>query len=352
MDPGMNELENVKIPTDKKALVRYYKEAEKSGKLKTILIEVSTVGKAVARLLRSRKFPVVLCDPRFNESITRDPRKNDKRDSRNLAKKAVFGNYHPVHLTSEKNWDLSVQLRRCLRLRKDMTRKKNQFYSLCKEYFIMEVDADGLIRSEKRRELFLKGEKRPAPQHILRQELDDLRILQARLDTAWEEAETMARKNPAFRFLCELPEVGSSTAITFMAIIDDPFRFEDRRQLWSYAGLGARGQVSGGKRLSSKGLAAWNHELAYTLRRVVDRCKHRDNCFGKLYRDLLNKGYKEKDAFFETVRKVASVMWGILKDPRPFTPDMIWKPFQTSAAPQRTYHLDKSVTNVRKGKQM
>lgn len=342
MNGKMQEHSNVKIPTDKKALVQYYQEAQKQGQLQKILIEVSTVGKAVARLLRAKKFPVVLCNPLYNESISRDPRKNDKRDAKRLAQKAVYGDFYPVHLTSEKHWDLSVQLRRCLRLRKELTRKKNQFYSVCKEHFIMDVQVDRLIQNEKKRELFLKGEKRPFTQHVLRTELEDLRIHQARLDAAWDEAATLAKKEPAFARLCEIPEVGPMTAITFIAIIDDPHRFGERRELWSYAGFGRRGQESGGKMLRTKGIKQWNHELAWCLRRVVDRCKHRENCFGQFYRDLLAKRRREKDAFFETARKLATVMWGIFKSPCKFNPETVVNPTDKKASARREYLLKKS----------
>ena len=47
-------------------------------------------------------------------------------------------------------------------------------------------------------------------------------------------------KHKASKLLCQIPSIGPIRAVLFIAILQTPYRFRTKRQLWAYAVLESR----------------------------------------------------------------------------------------------------------------
>lgn len=55
---------------------------------------------------------------------------------------------------------------------------------------------------------------------------------------------TESRKHPACKILLQIPSLGSIGVAQILAALNTPYRFQTKRQLWAYAGLGLRTETS------------------------------------------------------------------------------------------------------------
>ena len=80
---------------------------------------------------------------------------------------------------------------------------------------------------------------------MLHEELTSLRDTQARIDAVTARLDAMADASPRVRRLTTVPGVGKRTAEVVVAMLDDPRRFHNVRQVGAYTGLTPRRLQSG-----------------------------------------------------------------------------------------------------------
>jgi len=149
------------------------------------------------------------------------------------------------------------------------------------------------------------------------QQLDALRALRqaVRRDLLAE-----SRNHGATKLLRQIPYIGPIRAALLIALIQTPYRFRTKRQLWTDSGLAIETRdsaqhryVAGQLRRSKKpqqvrGLNQnHNHDMKAIFKSAATMASSREGPFNDFYQGLLTKGMKPAMARLTLARKIAAI---------------------------------------------
>ena len=149
------------------------------------------------------------------------------------------------------------------------------------------------------------------------QQLDVMRLLrqEARRDLLVE-----AKKHKAWKLLRQIPGIGPIRAAVLIAVMQTPYRFRTKRQLWTYSGLGlethdsaqyhaVKGELRRSKRSATvRGLNKdHNHDLKDIFKGAAMRASTAAGPLHDFYENLLAKGRKPTMARLTLARKIAAI---------------------------------------------
>ncbi len=111
-----------------------------------------------------------------------------------------------------------------------------------------------------------------------------------------------------------IPGIGDLLASIMAAIIDDPWRFPSKRQLWSYSSLGVRSRWSGdpGKALV-KGSNSGNRMMKYAAISAAKAALRGDNRFSRHHQKMVGEGVSPAMARRTVARQILAVALAMLK---------------------------------------
>jgi len=174
-----------------------------------------------------------------------------------------------------------------------------------------------------------------APKVIARAHLRHLEVATALVQEARAAFTAAAAAYPEYQLLQTIPYIGSIRAALLIAVIGDPWRFQSRRTLWAYAGLGVVQKVSSEHRLM-------NGELVRNERsRGIRLSKAAQPILKKVFRDIalhasigrgplraiydahIARGCRPSIARLALARKIASIVAAIWKLGVPFRPSLL-----------------------------
>ncbi|MDQ3257274.1 MAG: IS110 family transposase, partial [Acidobacteriota bacterium] len=130
----------------------------------------------------------------------------------------------------------------------------------------------------------------PALRQMVAQSFAVLNQMLASLKEAKQAMIAAAAKFPEVRLLQSAPGVGIITACRFVAYVQTPRRFSNKRKLWRYARLGVTRRESNGKRLAHPRLdAAGVGSLKDVSRKIFEAARRTktDNSFKRCYEHSL-----------------------------------------------------------------
>ena len=178
---------------------------------------------------------VVVAHPGQLRLIFRSKRKNDRVDSRKLAKLLYLDEVPPVYVPGEdvQSWRELIEHRR--RVVDRQTACKNAIRTLLRGHGI--IAAKGLWT--KKGLVWFGQLPMPTPASGLKRDmlLAELAYTKRLVRTATKSLDEMGRRQPAVALLRTIPGVGMRTAETVAAYIDDPKRFRRSSQVAAYFGL-------------------------------------------------------------------------------------------------------------------
>jgi transposase len=175
-----------------------------------------------------------VCDPRKN-AVMKQGNKSDKIDARKLADLLRGGYLRSVYHGENGLRILKELARSYLTISKDLTRVMNRLKALYRSWGIP-CEGQQVYAPRHRAEWLNKigeaGVRRRA--EFFYQQLDALRALrqEVRRDLLAE-----SRKHGATKLLRQIPYIGPIWAALLIALIQTPYRFRTKRQLWTYSGL-------------------------------------------------------------------------------------------------------------------
>jgi transposase len=150
------------------------------------------------------------------------------------------------------------------------------------------------------------------------QQLDALRALRQQVR---RELLAESGKHKASQLLCQIPSIGPIRAALLIAILQTPYRFRTKRQLWSYGGLGIEthssadhryvdGQLQPSKRqVSLRGLNRnHNHELKNIFKGAAIIAATKPGPLQQFYAALVAKGMRPEMARLTLARKIAAII--------------------------------------------
>lgn len=123
-----------------------------------------------------------------------------------------------------------------------------------------------------------------------------------------------SRQFPQIRRFKRVPGVGPVTAATFFAIIDDPYRFSTKQQVWSYSHLGRAVHASGGTVQNRKQKRGNRLLKRVAMEAALAARKRRDNQFRRKYIDMVT--IKKRDPRLArriVARQILTTLWVMWK---------------------------------------
>jgi transposase len=282
-----------------------------------VTFEEGTCAAWLHDLLQPHVTKVVVCDPRKN-ALLKAGNKNDRIDARKLADLLRSGFLSPVYHGENGVRVLKELARSYLTLTRDTTRVMNRLKALYRSWAIpcagQRVYAPR-DRSEWLAKITEAGVRRRA--EIYYQQLDALRSLreQVRRDLLAE-----GRKHSAMKLLRQIPSIGPIRAVLLIALMQTPYRFRTKRQLWAYCGLALKTSTSGEYRIvegrlkrSKKFLAIrglnqnHNHDLKNIFKGAATRASALPGPFQEFHAGLVARGMKPTMARLTLARKIAAI---------------------------------------------
>ena len=152
---------------------------------------------------------------------------------------------------------------------------------------------------------------------LLYQQLDGLQELRR---TLRPELLAESRKHKAAKLLRQIPCIGPIRAARLIALMQTPHRFRNKRQLWTYSGLGietrdsaqyryVHGQLQRTKKPQQ--IRGLNQNHNHEMKEIFKGAATRASCGGGPLRDfyvaLLAKGMKPEMARLTLARKIAAI---------------------------------------------
>jgi transposase len=173
---------------------------------------------------------------------------------------------------------------------------------------------------------FLEKLELPAPAGLLlKQQLEMLRTVQARIKEDEAALEEMIDQTPGYRRLLSIPGMGPILAAVVVSEVDDIGRFASAQKLSGYAGLCPTTSSSGGSTHQGRLMRHCNKWLRWGFVEAAWVAVGCSPYFGDYYKKKRALGKKANTAILATARRMARIAWQLLTqgrdfDNRPVTP--------------------------------
>jgi transposase len=298
-----------------------------------VTLEEGTWADWLYDLLQPQVQQVVVCNPRRN-ALLKEGSKSDKVDARKLADLLRTGMLRPVYHGENGVRTLRELARSYQTIGKDLTRVMNRLKAVYRGWGIpcggTQVYAPR-YREEWLNKLPQAGVRRRA--ELLYQQLDGMQALRRNLRP---EFLAESRKHKAAKLLRQIPCIGPIRAARLIALMQTPYRFRSKRQLWTYSGLGIEthdsaqyryvgGQVQRSKKPQQiRGLNQnHNHEMKEIFKSTATRASCGIGPFHDFYAALLAKGMRPEMARLTLARKIAAITLTLWKKEERFDAEQL-----------------------------
>jgi len=260
---------------------------------------------------------VLVCNPRKNAAL-KQGNKSDKIDARELANRLRLNDLKPVYHGETGVRMLRELARSYLTIVKDLTRVMSRLKALYRSWAIPCAGRD--VYYKRHRSQWLEkipeaGTRRRAEQ--LYEQLDLLRDLRQQ---ARRELLAESRRHAITAKLRQIPSLGPIRSALAVALIQTPYGFRSKRQLWTDSGLGletrdsgeyhyVQGQVRRRKKQATiRGLNKdYNHDLKGVFKGAATRASVKPGPFQEFYQRSLAKGIKPTMVRLTLARKIAAI---------------------------------------------
>ncbi len=283
-----------------------------------VTLEEGTWAAWLYDLLRPHVNQVLVCDPRQN-AFLKVGNKSDRIDARKLAELLRSNLLRPVYHGEHGVRTLKELSRSYLAINGDLARVMTRLKAVYRSWAIPCAGKQVYAprhRGEWLGKLSEVGVRRRA--EIYYEQFDALRALrqQVRRELLAESA-----KHKASKLLCQIPSIGPIRAAQLIAILQTPYRFRTKRQLWAYGGLAIEthssadhryvdGQLRAAKKqVSLRGLNRnHNHELKNIFKGAAIIAATKPGPLQDLYAALVAKGMRPELARLTLARKIAAII--------------------------------------------
>jgi transposase len=209
-----------------------------------IAIESGSLSHFLVSEMQKREMPVIcVCSRQMAKVLSVRINKTDRNDARGIAEALSKGYYREVALKSQKNVERSTILGSRRMLVQQKVSLKNGIRGFLKSYGItMPVKGERCFLQKVRDAIIEYPSYIQKSVEALLSSFEKLDIEIALLEKTIKE---LAKDDEDIKLLTTVPGVGIITAMSFLAAINDPSRFQDSRQLGAYLGLTPKQYSSG-----------------------------------------------------------------------------------------------------------
>jgi transposase len=310
------------MPTEARYLVEAVKEVPGP---KGIALEEGAMADWAMRVMKPYVSEVLVCDPRRNRLISEDGDKTDVVDAGKLAELYRLGSLRAVHHPRRQSM---MDLRAWVWAYHDqvglVTAAKNKIKAAFRAGGV--AYSGGEIYGVSKRDKWLSRLERASVRDRVKELYGNLDELAARRDRMHERLQRTARRHPVTKQFLAIPGYGPIRSLTFLVVVDTPYRFGTPQQLWRYSGLGPRREQSGDpNRVRWVAGRQYNRRLKAVARGALEKVLSLGdgNPFATIYERLVDRGVKESLARVSVARKLLSVPWGMWKNGAAYDPGLV-----------------------------
>lgn len=216
--------------------------------VRLVVMEACATAHHWARVLRGRGVEVRLLPASYVRAYVRR-NKTDAADAQALLEAARSADITPVAPKSVEQQALQALHRLRSSWMGTRTRRINTLRGFCRE-FGMDVSV-GAVRGLAQIARLLADEHSAIPMMLrapMRLALEEIRLMEARIEAIERELAAMARQSEACQALASVPGIGLLTSTAMVAAIADPTTFRSGRHYASFFGLTPREHSSGEQR--------------------------------------------------------------------------------------------------------
>ena len=223
-----------------------------------------------------------------------------------------MGEFKDVHVPKGLCRDRREVLRLYQKIQGDVSRTKNRIKSKYREHGV--VPEGKSVYTKKGREKWLKKLKGSNVIFLLDVLYAKLAADEISRDTLLRRLVASMKGTREHSLLKTIPGVGDINSAIMICVIDDPFRFENKRKLWSYSALGLRSRWSGNpERARVKGTNSGNRLMKYAALTSANAALRGDNRFSCHYGKMLKEGVDPAMAKRTVARKILATALSMLK---------------------------------------
>jgi transposase len=292
---------------------------------KGVVLEEGPMADWAMRVIRPYVSEVIACDPRRNRLISRDGDKTDVLDAGKLAELYRLGSLRVVHHPERQSM---MDLRGWVWAYHDqvawVTAAKNKVKAVFRSAGVSYGEGD--IYGVARREAWLGQLERSSVRERVKELYGNLDELAARRDRMRKRLQRTARRHPVTKRFLAIPGYGPIRSMTFLVMVDTPYRFSTPQKLWRYSGLAPRREQSGDPdRVRLVQGPQYNRRLKAVARGAMEKVLRLEdgNPFERLYQRLVEQGVRESLARVTVARKLLSVPWAMWKNQTEYTPALV-----------------------------
>jgi len=276
------------------------------------MLEASAIAPFVKWALETRVDRVVVCETRENRWIAKSEDKSDPRDAERLARLLRMGEFKEVHVPKRDRQELRELVYLCDKAVRDVSRLKNRLKAKFRAHGVP-VKGE-TVYSMKGRQAWLDQVKRPTVQFMVESIYSAMDAAEAVRDGLMRRLRGMLSRNRDYRRVRSIPGVGPVTASLMVSIIDDPWRFPEKRKLWTYAGLGVSMPWTGSpEKARARGSKTGNRLLKYAAMTAAKCAVAGDNPLGRQYSRMKDRGMEPAMALKTIARKILATALAIWK---------------------------------------
>ena len=261
---------------------------------------------------------IVLANPYKTRIIAEAQVKTDKVDAFILAQLLRADFIPAVHIPAKETRQRKEVLRqRCFFVRQ-RTMLRNRIHRLLGGQHDLKLPVVSDLFGRKGMS-FLEKLELPAPAGLLlKQQLEMLRTVQARIKEDEAALEEMIEKTPGFQRLLSIPGMGPIIAAVVVSEIDNIERFPSAQKLSGYAGLCPTTSSSGGNTHQGRLMRHCNKWLRWGFVEAAWVAVGCSPYFGDYYKKKRALGKKANTAILATARRMARIAWQLLTEDRDF----------------------------------
>ncbi len=283
----------------------------KYSKDSDVVVESSTTGKYVARMLRDNGFRIHLANPKALKIIFRSTKKTDKNDARNLAKIFRIGELPESYLPSRKIDNIRSMIRYRRSLGEEVTAIKNRVHALLARNGLSVEASDIFGKRALKKMLELSANLNETDGFILTDLISRFGSINKNIETVQDRLASMGKDNEYVKILMSIPGIDYYTALGIYSEIGDISRFPDADHLASYTGLVPKVDQSGSVAIYGHVTKAGPSVLRFFIVNSVHTLIKLSPTFRRLYKKM-KKRIGRNRSVVAIARKLAVTIYNML----------------------------------------
>lgn len=293
------------------------------AKQKIVIFEASASAFWAARTVRPYATEVIVSDPRRNALISSNASKNDIVDAYSLCRLARLGELHQVYEPADDHRAVfKTTVLQYLDLRNQQVAIKQKLKARFREYGVFDLEGKA-VYSEAHRQRFIRQLELPSMAGPIGLLYDLLDATLPVYERSKESMFSLGSRYPEIKEFVKMSGMGPVGSHVFDGIIQTPYRFKKKSQLWRHSKLGIRDRRSDNKPLGYQKLDKAGHgelkALSHRTWKAAMR-KREPNEVRTFFEASLARTQSRTKARLNTQRKILTALWKVWLHKREYDP--------------------------------